>query len=507
MKYMTKQEVHNRAVDAIGECIGELDLNNRLKQNGKGDIGIAIEEGWFDHPADNLAQPDFPEAGVELKVTPYKKLKNGDYSAKERLVLNMIDYSTEGEKQFEESSFWFKNKVIELMHYQYIVGVPKTEMTISSAHMMSLVELPEIKKNRDTLIEIPSEDFDIIKNDWEKINSFISLGKADELSESLTNYLGACKKGSKATKLKKYKFSEVGAFPRAYSFKQSYMTSILREHIMNEKKVKLYESIIKEKDILKNISFEEYVISKIDKYAGKTQKQLFDYFNIEVQMNNKGKYPKNANNMIIRAILGLTDTNGNEILAEEFDKANIRVKTIVLKNKIPEENMKVVPIPSFIELSKESWDSSKLREYFETTRFLFIVFNTDGDDIVLKGAKFWNMELADLDNTVRFGWENTIHGLKEGVVLEYNPTKNAKGYIIKNNLLKQSDDVIIHLRPDSKISSYIEGDLTNARELPSDSFWINRPSEKKDELSDKWMQKQAFWLNKQYIAKQVKELS
>lgn len=32
------------------------------------------------------------EAGVELKATPFKKLKSGKYSAKERLVLNIINY-------------------------------------------------------------------------------------------------------------------------------------------------------------------------------------------------------------------------------------------------------------------------------------------------------------------------------------------------------------------------------------------------------------------------------
>ena len=47
------------------------------------------------------------EAGVELKATPFKS-KSGKYSAKERLVLNIINYEKVAEEQFEESSFCIK---------------------------------------------------------------------------------------------------------------------------------------------------------------------------------------------------------------------------------------------------------------------------------------------------------------------------------------------------------------------------------------------------------------
>ena len=48
-------------------------------------------ESWFEYGANNEAQPDFPEAGVELKVTPYIRTVNG-IRAKERLVCNIINY-------------------------------------------------------------------------------------------------------------------------------------------------------------------------------------------------------------------------------------------------------------------------------------------------------------------------------------------------------------------------------------------------------------------------------
>ena len=46
----------------------------------------------------------------------------------------------------------------------------------------------------------PNQDLIIIKQDWELINQKIKDGKAHELSEGDTFYLGACTKGSTAAK-------------------------------------------------------------------------------------------------------------------------------------------------------------------------------------------------------------------------------------------------------------------------------------------------------------------
>ena len=48
---------------------------------------------------------EFIDAGIELKVTPYKRIQNNLLSAKERLVLNIIDYNTE-----------YKNKVTRFLN-------------------------------------------------------------------------------------------------------------------------------------------------------------------------------------------------------------------------------------------------------------------------------------------------------------------------------------------------------------------------------------------------------
>ena len=89
-KYKTKAEVLARGQEAIGKTLGEIDKTGRIA-TGKGAIGTAIEESWFGYKPNNKPVPDFEEAGVELKVTPYKQTSKG-VSAKERLVCTMLNY-------------------------------------------------------------------------------------------------------------------------------------------------------------------------------------------------------------------------------------------------------------------------------------------------------------------------------------------------------------------------------------------------------------------------------
>src|SRR5699024_3674315 len=56
----------------------------------KGSLGNLIEEYFFGYKPNSSPEPDFPEADVELKVTPYEKTKTGLIRAGERLVLGMI---------------------------------------------------------------------------------------------------------------------------------------------------------------------------------------------------------------------------------------------------------------------------------------------------------------------------------------------------------------------------------------------------------------------------------
>ena len=59
---------------------------------GKGNFGQVLEKFYFGYEPNSKAEADFSKIGMELKSSPLKRLKNNEFRAKERLVLNIINY-------------------------------------------------------------------------------------------------------------------------------------------------------------------------------------------------------------------------------------------------------------------------------------------------------------------------------------------------------------------------------------------------------------------------------
>ncbi len=144
MEFLTKQEVHNRAKEAVGKTIKELNDGFSVSET-KSSVGDAFEN-WFGKSKDSESRPDMEEAGVELKATPFKKLKSGKYSAKERLVLNIINYEKVAHEKFETSSFLNKNNTIELAFYEYKKDVSRDDWIIHEAVLYEMKKIQLIMK-------------------------------------------------------------------------------------------------------------------------------------------------------------------------------------------------------------------------------------------------------------------------------------------------------------------------------------------------------------------------
>lgn len=251
-QYLTKEAVFCRAQEIKGIPLRNVDKTGRLT-TGKGAIGTVIEESWFGYTPNSESEPDFPEAGVELKVTPYLRGKNG-IRAKERLVCNIINYMEEYDKTFETSAFWHKCNTMLLMSYEHLADKPKGDFRIDEA----------------VLFSFPEEDIAIIEHDWETIMEKVRAGRAHELSEGDTLYLAACTKGANASSVRQQPFSELPAKQRAYSLKSSYMTQILNKYIFGNAES---PRIIRSADVLHAKTFEEYIIDKVKPYYGMTQNE------------------------------------------------------------------------------------------------------------------------------------------------------------------------------------------------------------------------------------------
>lgn len=403
----------------------------------KGGLGEFVEEVFFNYKANSESSPDLKEAGVELKVTPYKKNKNGTKSAKERLVLNMIDYNTViNEEDFNSSHFWYKNQLILLVYYLWEKGLKRLDYRIDYVRLFTP----------------PQQDLSIIKNDYKKIINKIKEGKAHELSESDTMYLSACTKSSDSSKTREQPNSNILAKPRAFAYKASYMTYVLNNYILEKRP--LYERIINNDEIQ---DFESYVINRIEEYKGKTQEELCRIFGISFD-----KKTKSLGSIIAFRILNI---KGNQ--AEEFVKANIVVKTIrINKKRKIKENMSF-PTFKFEEVANQEWEESDFYNYLYSTKFLFVVYQeNEVDKYVLHHAQFWNMPYEDLEKEVKVVW------LKTKEVLNNIPETihNEKHYI--SIFPTQSENRVSHVRPHARNSkdTYL---LPDGREYPKQCFWLN----------------------------------
>ncbi len=443
--YRTQEAVLKRAQEIVGIPLGTIDKTGRLS-TGKGAIGTMIEESWFGYSPNSESEPDFPEAGVELKATPYLRNANGDIRAKERLVCNIINYMEEYDRTLRTSSFWHKCNTMLLMSYEHIKGMPKTEYRIDKA----------------ILFRFPEEDLVIIEQDWERIMDKVRRGLAHEISEGDTMYLAACTKGESAASVRTQPFSPIPAKQRAYSLKASYMTQILNRYIFGAEE---NERIIKDWRQLSAHTFEEYLLEKVRPYFGKTQDELKAILGVESKA-------KNLNELLLAKMLGIEGKISN---CEEFQKAGILPKTVrIQRDGSIIENMSF-PAFDFIELSKETvWEESDLYNLLAPTKFLFVIFHeNENRQYVFERVKFWNIPNKDLAEVGRV-WARTVQIIRKGVVLVPTP----KG--VRNNLPKSTESSVAHVRPHGR-------DGSDKAPLPD----------------GRMMTKQCFWLNKRYVKAQI----
>ena len=84
---------------------------------GKGSLGNLLEEYYFYYKPNSDSNPDFLEAGTELKVTPIEKKRDGSLRAGERLVITMIPNDRPVEPVFGKSHVLEKMRLMLLILY------------------------------------------------------------------------------------------------------------------------------------------------------------------------------------------------------------------------------------------------------------------------------------------------------------------------------------------------------------------------------------------------------
>lgn len=445
-RHYSREEIEVISKSIIGKSFKDIISMNYyvLDKSGvkKGSLGNIIEQSLFGIEPNQYSEPDFIDAGIELKVTPYKKNKDNTLSAKERLVLNMIDYMTEYKNQFYASHFWFKNNKLEIIWYLHEDNKEKLNFKITNEVLLDLSV---------------SEDLKQIEEDWNIIIEKIRSGKAHEISEADTMYLGACTKGANANSVRRQPFSDILAKNRAFCFKNSYMTQLVRKYIGD------YTTVEK---ILSNNeqTFKDFINNVINKFKGKTQKELMNNFNID-------STAKNLNSILVSRMFGV---KGNLSETDEFLKANIIPRTVrVEENGRIKESM---PFPAFkyTEIVKQSWETSDLKEKLESTKYMFFVFKMKKGEYVFNGIKLWNMPELILENEVKTMWEKTFEIIKNGNIVK---KIDDNGYRI-TNFPGMSENKVCHVRPHARDAKDtfplpVADKLTGQKDYTKHCFWLN----------------------------------
>ena len=442
----SKEQALEIAQSARGKRISELNSNNRdLGKNNKGVIGQIIEESLFGLAPNNRSEADFFDIGLELKVTGVKKSKKKEFVAKERLVLNVIDYEKEQNIVFEDSSFWNKNKDILLLLYLYEDNLNTFDFLIVDSILHNFNE----------------NDLEIIKKDWKYIKNKIEKGEAHLLSEADTMYLGACTKGATSeSSYRKQPFSDELAKQRAYSLKSSYVTQIIQDNIHN-----IRHTYILSKDEVKKASFEEALNDKLVQYVGIGETVLQQRFQIKDNLKNKHE----------RLIAAMLNIDGKISETEEFLKANIKLKTIRI-----EENGKIresMSFPSFKyeDIFLEEWEESNFRTLFFNQKFAFAIFEKKEEEYFFQGIKMWNMPSEIIDTHVKKLWTDVKKIISDGNIVKSVEENGTR----RTNFPGISEIPCVHVRPHgrNKHDVYplpVPDKVTGEKEYTKYCLWLDR---------------------------------
>ena len=371
----------------LNKSLRDFLVEDYVPKKGKGGLGQMVENLFFMLETNNNPNADFSQAGMELKCTPLKSNRNGDFIIKERLVCNMINYCDVVHEDFKHSHFYLKCRVMLLLFYLYQSGASCLDFRFIYS----------------VLWKLPEKDLIIIQHDYNVIIDKIKQGKAHLLSEGDTMYLGACRKGQKGESLMRQPYSETGAPRRAFSLKMSYMRTILAyvtESGTNAvTNIPQYRQQITTTDKLTRQSFDEIILQRFTPYIRQYYKTIAENLNIDISNNPKNKFA-----MIANAIVA-SNKCSNVNRSEEFLKAGLTMKTIRIQAKMNIKEAMSFENIDYMEVAEcDNWFESRLYELF-SSRFLFVIFreqNEGRNDYVLDDTFFWTMPQNDLEDAEKY---------------------------------------------------------------------------------------------------------
>lgn len=205
-------------------------------------------------------------------------------------------------------------------------------------------------------------------------------------------------------------------------------------------------------------SLENLLNDRLSIFIGKSQEYLIQLLYVNSHLKNKS-----SNHLIVRKMLEYA------LSAEDYErieKSNYRIKTIRLGlNGKVKESMSF-PIINFDKLINQNWVESDLLRILQDEVFIFFVFKYNNDNnLYFEKVIEWKMTIEDIESS-KIVWEKAKAIVINGIVI----MKTTNGII--NNLPKQKDHEILHIRPHARNAKDIIL-LPDGRELTKQCFWLN----------------------------------
>lgn len=427
-----KQQIKNESLESILKIKNLSDYP--INKKDKGFIGNFIQEVVFDINRNSSKSPDFENQSIELKVTPMKIKDDGNYTSKERLVCNLINFhQIIMESNFYQSSFYQKNAKLLIFFYLHIDDYLNQDkwkkIKILEIDLFNLLELDEIKQ---------------IQEDYYFIVNKIKQGLAHEISGSDTQILEACTKGSSSSDLTTQPFNEIKAKKRAFAFKSKFVT-------------KLFFRALNGSDLKEELDTPIKLMQLILKYKNNSIDQLQKTF----------KFDTKSKSFRIWMLLKIFGVDKITKIPALFNY-DLSLKTIVLENngKLVESIplLKINPV----DLQNEFEDS----EFYDVINkpFLFVIFkkqNKNKFDDLISDCFLLDLSIhKDILENAKQVYNHTRNLFLNGGILEKVNKKD------KYNFIKLIDDKDFHIRP--KARDKTDRYTTNYGEnITKQGFWLN----------------------------------
>jgi DNA mismatch repair protein MutH len=467
--YKTVDQIETVGKSALGKRLEEIGDPTKINTNaGKGKVGDFIEVNLFHIPNDSKAAVDFPVPHVELKVTGAKRDKKRILTAKERLVIDMVNFDVEPSlSSFDESEPWDKIRRMYMMVYEYLYQTPAGKFPIIG------------EKFFDLLKELPAGDLAQIRRDWIVIRNKLRTQEGiDSLSEGDTIYLAACTKGKNKEDVRHYSYGghDIVGKRRAFSLKNSYVTYLIEKVLSHPSEPSLFSDAELEKR-----SFEEILEDRFRPFVGMTDAQIQQKFGLK-----NDHFMKQSLSVLSSYMAGL---HGKKVgSSKQFEAANMDLKTIkVEKDGSIKENLSL-PAESFLDAVETDWEDSEIYQHLHM-RFLLSIFQSDGEHYVFKGIRFWTMPDRDIERFGKPAYEKFVSVLKTGNIVSSVSFQSNGTKIYHNNFPKTVMNHVVHVRPHA-------GDFGEQFPLPVPDKVTGMTG----------YEKQCFWLDKNYLKSAFKDL-